>query len=193
MALRAARKRTLVDGALLAGRVDAHAPPPIQIRVREAVPRGRRAGAERSLQRALPSVGSRAAADRGGAAMMCFRITPLAWYPRSAEDAAALVEQYANYLATLSGPWRFLSFSRTFTYQRQRQGLNRRAAMLAAQGEPEQWRVRWTKHYRRMFDTMEQLESLLTIEHYVLYQPAAPLSADVLASTDQGAIPAARR
>ena len=95
----------------------------------------------------------------------------------------ALVEQYANYFATLSGPWRLLSFSRTFTYQRQRQGLNRRAAMLAAQGEPEQWRVRWTKHYRRMFDTMEQLESLLTIEHYLLYQPAAPLSADVLAST----------
>ena len=35
--LRAASKRTLVDGALLAGRVDAHAPPPIQIRVRERV------------------------------------------------------------------------------------------------------------------------------------------------------------
>ncbi len=68
--------------------------------------------------------------------MMCFRITPLAWYPRSADDAAALVEQYANFFATLSGPWRFLSFTRTFSYQRQRQGLNRRAAMLAAQGEP---------------------------------------------------------
>jgi hypothetical protein len=35
--LRVARRRTVLDGALLAGRVDAHAPPPIQIRVREPV------------------------------------------------------------------------------------------------------------------------------------------------------------
>ncbi len=42
--LRVARKRTLVDGALLAGRVDAHAPPPIQIRVREARAPWRRRG-----------------------------------------------------------------------------------------------------------------------------------------------------
>ena len=117
--LRAASRRTLVDGALLAGRVDAHAPPPIQIRVRErvlsAVASDDDHGAEQVAQRRCRRSGSRCQAHRGGAAMMCFRITPLAWYPRSAEDAAALVEQYANYLATLSGPWRFLSFTRTFT------------------------------------------------------------------------------
>src|SRR3712207_4845440 len=115
--------------------------------------------------------------------MMCFRITPLSWVPRSAEDAAALEEQYANFLATLSGPWRVISVTRRWTFAALRRELNAQAAWLHAQGERERWRWRWTKHYRRMYDAMEHLESLLTIDHYVLYAPAAPLGADVLAST----------
>ncbi|MDP9434475.1 MAG: hypothetical protein M3P93_04475, partial [Actinomycetota bacterium] len=117
--------------------------------------------------------------------MISLRITPLPSSPRSGADAAALEEQYANYLATLSGPWRCLSWTRRWSFQSLRHTLNRRTAQLDAAGEAERWRWRWTKHYRRVYDTLEQVEPLLTIEHYLLYQPATPLSPAVLANTIQ--------
>ncbi len=117
--------------------------------------------------------------------MISLRITPLPAYPRSVADAAALEEQYANYLATLSGPWRCLSWTRRWSFQSLRHTFNRRAAQFHQAGEAERWRWRWTKHYRRMYDTLEQVEPLLTIEHYLLYQPATPLSPAVLANTIQ--------
>ena len=46
--------------------------------------------------------------------MIAFRITPLQWTPRGPGDAEALAEQFANYLAGLSGPWRMLSLTRRF-------------------------------------------------------------------------------
>ena len=118
--------------------------------------------------------------------MIAFRITPLQWTPRGPGDAEALAEQFANYLAGLSGPWRMLSLTRRFSFDTLRAELNRQAAALEATREhaPEEfWRWRWTKHYRRMYDDWERLEPPLAVEHYLVYQPAEPLAPQALADT----------
>ena len=116
--------------------------------------------------------------------MICFRMTPLHFTPRAPGDIEALEDQFAGYVAGLTGAWRMLSLTRRFSFDPLRAQLNRHAAWLEQHPDsPDHWRARLLKSYRGMYDHWEQLEPPLAVEHYLLYQPAEPLGAEALAET----------